>query len=74
MGLKINVAGSSFIVSKKTKAAPDMMPGRTRGSVTDEKTRRGVRPNPRAASSTLGLTCKKELRAAPTAADTNRTT
>ena len=74
MGLNINVAGNSFIVSKKTRAAPDTMPGRTNGRVTDENTPKGVRPNPLAASSTLGLTCKKELRAAPTAAETNSTT
>ena len=34
MGLKINVAGSSFMVSRNTNAAPAKMPGRTNGTVT----------------------------------------
>tara|TARA_Y100000031_G_C7934464_1_gene254206 strand:+ start:238 stop:528 length:291 start_codon:yes stop_codon:yes gene_type:complete len=54
-GLRISVAGNSFMVSKKTKAAPEMMPGLTRGIVTDEKTRSGDRPRLRAASSMWGL-------------------
>ena len=42
MGLRIKVAGNSFIVSRNTKAAADRMPGLTKGSVIDVKTRKGV--------------------------------
>ena len=69
MGLKMSVAGNSFIVSKKTRAAPDRIPGSTRGRVTEVNTRKGVLPRPRAASSILGLTCSKEVLVAPTAGE-----
>ena len=74
MGLKIRVAGNSFMVSKNTRAAPDRIPGSTKGRVIDMKTLRGVFPNPLAASSMLGLTCNKEVLAAPTAGERKRTT
>ncbi len=74
MGLKIKVAGNSFITNKKTNAAPDKTPGVINGSVTEEKTPMGVRPKPRAASSIRGLTCRREDRAAPTAGDRYRMT
>ena len=56
MGLRINVAGNSFITSKNTSAAPDKIPGAINGNVTDEKTPMGLRPNPLATSSIRGLT------------------
>jgi len=37
-GLKINVAGSSFIVSKNTIANPAINPGRSKGKVIDRIT------------------------------------
>ena len=69
MGLRISVAGSSFIVSKNTRAAPATMPGVTNGSVTEENTPIGARPKLRAASSIRGLTWSREALAAPTAGD-----
>jgi len=74
MGLKISVAGNSFIVNKNTRAAPDRIPGSTRGSVTEVNTLSGVLPNPLAASSILGLTCNHEVLAAPTAGERKSTT
>ena len=38
IGLRMRVAGSSFIVMRKTNAAPASIPGRIRGSVIVEKT------------------------------------
>ncbi len=74
IGLKIRVAGNSFMVNKNTKAAPDKIPGSTKGRVTVVNTLRGVFPNPLAASSILGLTCNNEVLAAPTAGERNSTT
>jgi hypothetical protein len=56
MGLRSSVAGSSFMVVRKTRAAPAKIPGRTRGRVTVTRVCNGVRPRLRAASSTRGLT------------------
>jgi hypothetical protein len=56
MGLKISVAGSSFIVVRKTRAAPAKMPRRIMGRVTVPRTWSKVRPRLRAASSIRGLT------------------
>ena len=56
MGLKISVAGSSFIVVRKTRAAPVRIPGRIRGRVTVTIVCQTVRPRLRAASSIRGLT------------------
>ena len=74
MGLKMRVAGNSFIVNKNTRAAPDRIPGSTSGRVTDVKTLRGVLPKPLAAYSMLGLTSNNEDLAAPTAGERKRTT
>lgn len=74
MGLKISVAGNSFMVNKNTKAAPDRIPGSTKGRVTEVKTLKGVLPSPLATSSIMGLTCSNEVLAAPTAGDRNSTT
>ena len=52
VGLRIKVAGSSFMVRRKTREAPAMMPGRAAGRVTDANAPNGDRPSPRAASST----------------------
>src|SRR3990172_8289517 len=61
IGLRINVAGSSFMTVKKTSAAPARIPDRTRGKVIVVKTLNGVRPRLRAASSIRGLTCLSEV-------------
>ena len=74
MGLSINVAGSSFITSRKTKAHPANSPGRATGSVTDEKARKGLLPSPLAASSILGLICNNDVRTAPRAGERYNTT
>ena len=72
-GLKMRVAGSSFIVMRKTSAAPDMTPGRTRGTVTAIMVWRGDLPRPRAISSSRGLTCSRDALVAPSAAGKNST-
>ena len=74
MGLSINVAGNSFITSRKTKAHPASIPGRAMGSVTEENARRGLLPRLLAASSILGLICSSEVRTAPMAGDRKSTT
>ena len=56
VGLRINVAGNSFIVSRNTMAAPARMPVRNNGSVTLVSTRTGDLCRLRATSSMLGLT------------------
>ena len=67
VGLRIRVAGSSFMVSRNTREAPATMPGRAAGSVTDVNAPRGDRPSPRAASSTRGFICNSVARTAPRA-------
>ena len=42
MGLKMSVAGNSFITSKKTSAAPARIPGLTRGTVIEVSSRAGA--------------------------------
>lgn len=74
MGLRMSVAGNSFITSKNTRAHPASNPGRTIGNVTDENARIGLFPSPLAASSNRGLTCNIDVRKVPRAGDTNSTT
>ena len=74
MGLKISVAGSSFITSRKTSAHPASSPGRATGKVTDEKARMGLLPRPLAASSIRGLIYSSDVRTAPRAGDRYNTT
>ena len=73
-GLSISVAGSSFIDTRNTRAAPISTPGRTSGTVTLRITWPGVRPSPRAASSSRGLTWWSDARVAPSAAGSRSTT
>ena len=56
IGLSSKVAGSSFMVVRKTRPAPAMMPGLTRGKVTESNVCIGERPSMRAAASKLVLT------------------
>ena len=74
MGLRISVAGSSFMVRRNTRAAPVRIPGRTSGSVTVRRTDSGPRPRLRAASSNSGRTWSNEVRREPTAAGRNSVT
>ena len=74
IGRNIRVAGSSFMVSRNTRAAPAKIPGRTKGRVTEVNTLKRGRPKLRAASSTLGFTCRKDVRAEPTAVGRKRIT
>ena len=69
MGLRINVAGSSFITNRNTRAHPAISPGLATGRVTDEKARSGLLPSPRAASSIRGLICNSDVRTAPSAGE-----
>ena len=55
VGLSSRVAGSSFMVSRKTRDAPAMIPGRAEGSVTEVNAPRGDLPRLRAASSIRGF-------------------
>ena len=74
IGLRISVAGNSFIVSRNTRAAPVRTPGRTSGKVTVNNTDNGRRPRLRAASSNSGRTWSNEVRREPTAAGRNSVT
>ncbi len=55
MGLRIKVAGNSFMVLKKIRTAPASKPERTRGSVMVTNICKDLRPRLRAASSSRGL-------------------
>src|SRR6056297_1701335 len=73
-GLSISVAGSSFIVVRKTSAAPAATPGAMSGSVTSRNAPVEERPSVRAASVSLGSTWSTDDRTEPTACGRNRTT
>jgi hypothetical protein len=47
IGLSRSVAGNSFIVVRKTSAAPARMPERASGAVMLARTFTGLRPRPR---------------------------
>ena len=74
VGLRISVAGSSFMVRRKTSDAPATMPGLAAGRVTEVNAPNGERPRLRAASSTLGLICNRVERTAPSAGERNSAT
>jgi hypothetical protein len=74
IGPRINVAGNSFIVSRNTITAAAARPGRIIGTVMVKKAQIRERPKLIAASSILGLTCKREDRIVPTATGRNKTT
>ena len=67
-GPRISVAGNSFIVTRKTSAAPIRSPARISGAVTLSITRHRPLPRHLAASSTLGFTCSRDALTAPSAA------
>ena len=72
IGPKMRVAGNSFMASRNTMAPPARRPGISRGKVTVVKALSGVFPRIRAASSSLGLTCKNEVFILPNAAGKNK--
>lgn len=74
MGLRMRVAGSSFMQVRKTRAVAEVSPGRSNGNKTRPKTPPGVAPRLRAAHSRLGEICNKEARVEPTAWGMNRIT
>ena len=67
IGLSNRVAGSSFIVVRKTSAPPESTPGKTRGRVMVRNTLRAERPRLRPASSKFFGTCNNDARVDPTA-------
>ena len=73
-GPKISVAGSSFIVTRKTSAPPISSPDRIKGPVTDSIARNWLLPRTLADSSSLGLIWASEERTAPSAAGRNKIT
>ena len=73
MGANSIVAGSSLMAVRKTKTAPLITPGLTRGKVTSLRACQGFLPKLRADSSSWGLTCKRLVRIAPTDWGRNKT-
>ena len=73
IGLKIRVAGSSFMVSRNTRAAPAMIPGCTSGTVIESEHPRRRPPQASGRFFYSGIDLKKDALAAPTAGDRNST-
>ena len=72
-GLKINVAGSSFIVNRKTRPEPANIPRNARGRVIRRKDCKEDFPKLREASSSRGLICNKAAWVLPPLAERKST-
>ena len=73
-GLRISVAGSSFMQSTKTRRAAETSAGRSSGRCTSRKALNGPRPSMRAAAATFGVTFCSPLSMAPKDTARKRTT